>query len=100
MSVNQGGIPSGFLQSTRSLKEGQAQQIAGQWDAATAARAGVRVLPPELEYKPVEFNPADLALLETQEWNSRILATAPASDSGRTGGWTWSAGSSSGALTG
>ena len=34
------------------------------------------VLPPELEFQVLSINPADLALLDTQEWNARVIATA------------------------
>ena len=34
------------------------------------------MLPPELEFEVLSINPSDLALLETQEWNARVLATA------------------------
>ena len=45
--------------------------------AATSRRNGApAVLPPELSFEQLSFNPSDLSLLETQEWNSRILATA------------------------
>ena len=34
------------------------------------------VLPPELDFTTLSFNPADLALLGTQEFNAKVLATA------------------------
>jgi len=44
---------------------------------ATSARNGAPpVVPPEIKPTEMSFNPSDLALLETQEWNSRVLATA------------------------
>ena len=44
---------------------------------ATSSRNGAPpVLPPELEFETLSINPSDLALLETQEWNARVLATA------------------------
>jgi phage portal protein BeeE len=44
---------------------------------ATSNRNGApAVLPPELDFKVLSINPSDLALLETQEWDARILATA------------------------
>jgi phage portal protein BeeE len=33
-------------------------------------------LPPELDFTPLSFNPSDLALLETQEFNAKAIATA------------------------
>jgi hypothetical protein len=76
MNVNNGGVPSSILKSSRKLTKEQATDLATAWDAATAARAGTRILPPELEFEQIAFNPADLSLLETQEFNVRVLATA------------------------
>jgi hypothetical protein len=76
MNVNNGGVPSSILKSSRKLTKEQSEALAAAWDAATAARAGTRILPPELEFEQISFNPADLALLETQEFNVRVLATA------------------------
>jgi phage portal protein BeeE len=33
-------------------------------------------LPPELDFEELSFNPSDLALLETQEFNAKAIATA------------------------
>jgi hypothetical protein len=77
MSVTQGAVPQALIKSTRSINAEQAQTIREDWMTAVAARNGApAVLPPELEFQALSFNPADLALLETQEWNSRVLATA------------------------
>lgn len=76
MSVNQGGIPQAVLKSQRKLTKEQAEALQAQWVERTTARAGPPVLPPELDFETLSFNPADLALLETQEWNARVLATA------------------------
>ena len=44
---------------------------------ATSRRNGAPpVLPPELAFEVLSINPSDLALLETQEWNARVIATA------------------------
>ena len=44
---------------------------------ATSSRNGMPpVLPPELDFQVLSINPADLALLDTQEWNARVIATA------------------------
>lgn len=76
-SVSQGGIPATVLKSQRKLTADQAAAIQAQWMTATSTRNGAPpVLPPELDFVPLSINPADLALLETQEWNARVLATA------------------------
>jgi hypothetical protein len=76
MTVNQGGIPPAVLKSERKLTKEQAEALQEQWVTRMTARTGPPVLPPELSFETISFNPADLALLETQEWNAKALATA------------------------
>ncbi len=77
MTVNTGGIPQAVLKSQRKLSKDQAEALQAQWGAATTSRGGLPpVLPPELDFVPLSFNPADLSLLDTQEFNARALATA------------------------
>ena len=77
MSVTQGGIPQAVLKSARKLNAEQAGALQEQWMLATSNRNGAPpVLPPELDFSVLSINPADLALLDTQEWNARIIATA------------------------
>jgi phage portal protein BeeE len=45
--------------------------------AATMRRNGAPpVLPPELDFEVLSFNPSDLSLLETQEFNAKAIMTA------------------------
>lgn len=77
MTVSQGGIPMSVLKSQRKLTKEQAETLQEQWMTATSNRNGAPpVLPPELDFETLSINPSDLALLETQEWNARVLATA------------------------
>jgi HK97 family phage portal protein len=77
MTVNQGGIPAAVIKSQRKLTKAQAEALQTQWMAATQSRNGAPpVLPPELDFETLSFNPADLALLETQEFNAKAIATA------------------------
>jgi phage portal protein BeeE len=77
MNVNQGGIPTAVLKSSRKLTADQAEALQTQWMTATQRRNGAPpVLPPELDFSVLSIDPASLSLLETQEWNSRVLATA------------------------
>ena len=77
MNVNTGGIPQGYLKSERKLTKEQAEALQTQWGVATSSRAGLPpVLPPELDFKGLSFNPADLSLLDTQEFNAKAIATA------------------------
>jgi hypothetical protein len=77
VSVSQGGIPQAVLRSERKLTKAQAEALQAQWIAATSARNGAPpILPPELSFEVLSINPSDLSLLETQEWNARVIATA------------------------
>jgi HK97 family phage portal protein len=77
MSVSQGGIPQAVLKSQRKLTKEQAEALQQQWGNATTSRSGLPpVLPPELDFTPLSFNPSDLALLDTQEFNAKMLASA------------------------
>ena len=76
MTVNQGGIPPAVLKSQRKLTKEQAEALSDQWQERMTSRTGPPVLPPELEFETISFNPADMALLETQEFNAKAIATA------------------------
>jgi portal protein len=77
MTVNQGGIPQTVLKSERKLNKEQAEALQAQWMTATTSRNGAPpVLPPEISFETLSFDPSDLALLETQEFNARAIATA------------------------
>jgi HK97 family phage portal protein len=77
MTVNQGGIPLAVLKSQRKLTSEQAETIQTQWMTATQRRNGAPpVLPPELDFEPLQFKPGDIQLLESQQWSVGALATA------------------------
>jgi hypothetical protein len=72
-----GGIPAYYLKSERKLTKDQAEALQAQWVARTSSRSGAPpVIPPEIEPKQMSFSPTDLLLLEGQEWNARVVATA------------------------
>jgi hypothetical protein len=95
MSVSQGGVPQTVLKSQRKLTAEQAAALQEQWVTAVSARNGAPpVLPPELDFVALSINPADLALLDTQQWNAMVLATAygvpgPILNMALTGGLTY-----------
>lgn len=77
MTVNQGGIPQSVLKSERKLTKEQAAALQAQWMTATQSRNGAPpVLPPEISFETLSFDPKDLALLDTQEFNARAIASA------------------------
>ncbi len=80
MEVNQGGIPKVSLKVTdenRKLKASQAEALQTQWQVRMQERNGAPpVLPYGLDFEAFGWNPKDMALLETQDFNALALATA------------------------
>ncbi len=62
---------------------------------ATSRRNGAPpVLPPELAFEQLSFDPSELSLLETQQWNAMVIANAygvpgPILNMALTGGLTY-----------
>lgn len=76
-NVSAGGIPQAVLKSENRLTAEQAEAAQAQWVARTTARgAAPPVLGQGWSFEPLSINPADLSLLETQDWNARVLAAA------------------------
>lgn len=80
MSVAQGGIPFTALKITdekRKQTAEQAQALQTQWMQKAAERNGAPpVLPYGLDFEAVGWNPKDMALIETQEFDALALAAA------------------------
>ena len=77
LAVSDGGIPQAILKPQQRITQEQADEIRSSWMAAAASRGSApAIIPPNLEFEQLSFNPSDLSLLETQEWNARVLATA------------------------
>jgi hypothetical protein len=77
MTVNQGGTPKFYLKSERKLTKEQAEALQAQWMTAAGSRNGAPpIVPPEITPSEMSFDPSDLALLETQEFNARVIAAA------------------------
>jgi HK97 family phage portal protein len=74
-----GGVPNAVLKSKqRKLNEKQAQALQAQWVSARA-RAGIgvpAVLPPDIDFEQLSFNAEDLALLEQQQFDAKVIASA------------------------
>jgi hypothetical protein len=77
LSTSQDAFPSGYLKGEQRLTSDQANDARNAWMMAAASRNGA---PPVLgqgwSFESSGIDPADLALLETQEWDARVLATA------------------------
>ena len=77
LAVSDGGIPQAILKPQQRVTQEQADEIRESWMTAAASRGTApAIIPPNLEFEQLRFNPSDLSLLETQEWNARVLATA------------------------
>ena len=77
LSVSSGGMPSFYLKANKKIDDAQAEAIQLKWAERTAARGGLPpVVPPEIDPTELSLNPSDLALLETQEFNARVIASA------------------------
>jgi HK97 family phage portal protein len=77
LAVSDGGIPQTVLKPQQRVTKEQADTIQADWAEAAASRGSKpAIIPPNLEFEVLSFNPHDMALLETQEWNSRVIATA------------------------
>jgi HK97 family phage portal protein len=77
MSVSQGAMPKVWIRSEKKLRKDQAEAVQAAWMEAAANRGGAPpIVDPSLTPNELSFNPSDLSLLETQEWNARTIAAA------------------------
>lgn len=73
----QGGVPWAVLQSGRRLGAEQAADLQAQWTTRVGLRGGApAVLPPDVTFTQFSFNPRDLLLLESREWDAKQIAAA------------------------
>lgn len=76
-AINEGGIPNAVLKSQRKLTEDQASTLQAQWAAARSLNRGLpAILPPELDFETLAFTPKDLMLLDLQQFDARVIASA------------------------
>ncbi len=72
-----GGVPNAILKSDRKLTQDEAQKLQLQWkDASELRRGAPAVLPPEISFETLAFSPKDLMLLEGQQFEARVIASA------------------------
>jgi HK97 family phage portal protein len=77
LAVSTDAQPSGYLATEQRLTSDQADDVRDQWMTKRAAANGApAVLSQGLEFKATGINPQDLALLDTQEWDARVICTA------------------------
>lgn len=76
-SIMQGGVPQAVLKARRPITAEQAALIQSQWVARTSERGGAPpVLGEDLDFEALSLSPADLLLIEGQEFNARVIASA------------------------
>lgn len=72
-----GGVPWAVLQPARRVTQEQAEELQAQWLNRAGARGGApAVIPPDVSFKEFAFNPKDMALLESREWDAKQIAAA------------------------
>jgi len=77
MSVSQGGIPQFYLQMLKKITKDQAEGVQAQWAERTAVRGSLPpVVPPEIKPESMSFDPADMSLLETQQFDALAIMAA------------------------
>lgn len=70
-------VPQYALKSQRKLTAEQAAALQDQWMTATAARRGAPpVMPPEIDLEKLGFSPSDLLLLDVQNFDAKVIASA------------------------
>lgn len=75
--ATRGGIPWAVLKALRNLDKDQATDAQDRWVEAAARRDGApAVLGSGFDLQPVQFSPADMALLELREFDERRIAAA------------------------
>ncbi|HZL96476.1 MAG TPA: phage portal protein [Vicinamibacterales bacterium] len=77
LSVSRDAFPPGYLKSENRLTSEQAEAAQMSWMTKTEARAGgVPVLGQGWTFESSGIDPSDMALLETQEWDARVICAA------------------------
>lgn len=71
------GVPHTVLKSNRKLTQEQASALQSQWAERASARRGLpAILPPDIDFEKLAFSPADLMLLDVQQFDARVIASA------------------------
>ena len=75
--IIEGGVPNAVLKSQRKLTEAQAVDLQNQWVERTSLRRGApAVLPPDIDFETLSFDPKALMLLDGQQFDARTIASA------------------------
>ena len=71
-----GGIPPAIIQPKRNVDADQAAEIKAQWMAKVGNGQGPAVVNPDLTFTQFAFNPKDMMLLESREYDAKQIAAA------------------------
>jgi HK97 family phage portal protein len=76
-TMTENPIPNAILKSEQKLTAEQAADLQAQWTERAGLRRGApAILPPKLDFEMLQFSPADLQLIEVQEWDTAVIAAA------------------------
>lgn len=77
LAVSQDAFPTGYLKASKRLTSDQADAARNAWmEKRIAGNGAPPVLDQDWAFEATQIDPKDLALLDTQEWDARVIATA------------------------
>ena len=77
LATSQDAFPTGYLKSEGRLQSGQADEARDAWMAKRASANGAPpVLDQNWSFVATQIDPKDLALLDTQEFDARVICSA------------------------
>lgn len=74
--ASSGGVPQTVLKSEKKLTEDQAKALQAQWVGSDRLPGAPAILPPDLDFSVLAFSPKDILLLDAQQFNARVIASA------------------------
>ncbi len=74
--MSSGGVPQSVLKADTTLTKDQARDLQGQWIGGDRPAGAPAILPKGLDFEVLSFSPKDLMLLDAQQFNARVVASA------------------------
>ncbi len=74
--MSSGGVPQSVLKADTTLTEEQARALQAQWIGGERPAGAPAILPKGLDFSVLSFSPKDLLLLDAQQFNARVVASA------------------------
>lgn len=75
-TMSSGGVPQSVLKADTTLNETQARALQSQWVGGDRPPGAPAILPKGLDFSVLSFSPKDLLLLDAQQFNARVVASA------------------------